>query len=280
MTSGRIDIINNTIKHRIAIHGVPRSGTTWLGEILNSSPNVLYKFQPLFSYELKDYLNEKSSASDINSFFEKLEFTHSSFLDQTVSKAKGTSPDFKKDEITHIVYKEVRYHHIINNLLQNDPEIKVIGIIRNPFAVINSWLHAPREFRRDLGWTEAEEWKYASKKNQNKPEEFYGYEKWKEVAFLFQDLQSRFPDRFYLINYAQLLVSTSDVVSKLFEFCNLNLTDQTKNFIKTSKSIDDSDTYSVFKIKENDNQWKDSLNSDIIKDITTDLEKSPLNIYL
>ena len=39
----------------ISIHGVPRSGTSWLGQILDSSPKVRYKFQPLFSYAFKKY---------------------------------------------------------------------------------------------------------------------------------------------------------------------------------------------------------------------------------
>ena len=44
---------------RIAIHSVPRSGSSWLGQILNSSLKVCFRFQPLFSYAFKDYLNEK-----------------------------------------------------------------------------------------------------------------------------------------------------------------------------------------------------------------------------
>ena len=43
---------------RIAIHSAPRSGSSWLGQILNSSPKVCFRFQPLFSYAFKDYLND------------------------------------------------------------------------------------------------------------------------------------------------------------------------------------------------------------------------------
>ena len=57
---------------RIAIHSVPRSGSSWLGQILNSSPKVCFRFQPLFSYAFKDYLNEKSSQEDIMTFFEQI----------------------------------------------------------------------------------------------------------------------------------------------------------------------------------------------------------------
>ena len=55
--------------HKIALHSVPRSGSTWLGEILNSSENVKYCFQPLFSYKFKNFLDERSSKDDINNFF-------------------------------------------------------------------------------------------------------------------------------------------------------------------------------------------------------------------
>ncbi|MDH5934310.1 hypothetical protein, partial [Vibrio splendidus] len=58
--------------HKVAIHSVPRSGSSWLGEIINSSPQVNYSFQPLFSYEFKSYLNENSSLENINNFFYNL----------------------------------------------------------------------------------------------------------------------------------------------------------------------------------------------------------------
>lgn len=48
-------IVRVSMMHKIAIHSVPRSGSTWLGEILNSSANVKYCFQPLFSYKFKEF---------------------------------------------------------------------------------------------------------------------------------------------------------------------------------------------------------------------------------
>ena len=38
--------------------GVPRSGTSWFGELFNSSPRVAYRFQPLFSYAFKDAIKD------------------------------------------------------------------------------------------------------------------------------------------------------------------------------------------------------------------------------
>ncbi|SHF03263.1 Sulfotransferase domain-containing protein [Psychroflexus salarius] len=267
-------------KKKIGIHGVPRSGTTWLGEIINSSANVRYKYQPLFSYELKNFLNDNSDLTEINKFFEKLNKISSPFLDQEEAKKKGIIPVFNKNKITHIVYKEVRYHHIVKNLLLKDSEIKIIGIIRNPLAAIYSWLKSPREFRKDLGWSEIEEWRYANKKNSNKPEEFYGFEKWKEVANLFLELENQFPDRFLLINYKDLLKDTYNQVNRLFSFCELDIEQQTTAFLSNSKSIDKNTTYSVYRNKQHDDEWKNKLNYQIIDEIQQELKNTQLEKYL
>ncbi|NJL77037.1 MAG: hypothetical protein HC892_20510 [Saprospiraceae bacterium] len=83
---------------RIAIHSVPRSGSSWLGHILNSSPEVTYKYQPLFSYELKDYLSDNSSIETIDGFFNKLFFTNDEFTNQKKELASGKAPNFNKDK--------------------------------------------------------------------------------------------------------------------------------------------------------------------------------------
>lgn len=49
----------------IAIFGVPRSGTSWLGQLFNSSERVAYRYQPLFSYAFKGRLNENSTLDEI-----------------------------------------------------------------------------------------------------------------------------------------------------------------------------------------------------------------------
>ena len=75
-----------------AIHSVPRSGSTWLGEILNSSPYVKYCFQPLFSYQFKDFLDEYSSKKDVDRFFSMLSDTDDDFICQNAQRIAGTLP--------------------------------------------------------------------------------------------------------------------------------------------------------------------------------------------
>ena len=204
---------------RVAIHAVPRSGSSWLGQILNSSEKVCYRFQPLFSYAFKDFLNEHSTKKEILTFFDKITRSNDNFLLQTDKINSGEYPIFRKEEsFAHVVYKEVRYHHILENILKQDQEIKVIGLIRSPFAVISSFLNSPREFRKDLGWKESDQWRYAEKKNLNRCEEFFGYEKWKEVYFLFKRLASEYKDRFCLVNYDSLVKDRCNEVERIFEF--------------------------------------------------------------
>src|SRR5690606_40273459 len=103
---------------KIAIHSVPRSGSTWLGNIFNSHPNVIFKYQPLFSYAFKEYLTEDSDAERINTFFQEIANADDIFMDQEEAIANGIVPNFKrKENPTHICYKKVRYHNILPNMV-------------------------------------------------------------------------------------------------------------------------------------------------------------------
>lgn len=255
---------------RIAIHSAPRSGSTWLGSIFDSQPEVLYKMQPLFSYAMKGRLSPSSDEEEINLFFTDLKRTSDDFMDQVEGKKKGIIPDFAKMTPRTIVYKEVRYHHILENLLAKDSNIKVVGLIRNPLSVISSWLKAPKEFKKELGWKPEEEWRFAPKKNLNKPEEFNGFEKWKELTKLFFQLNEKYKDRFYLISYDDLLKNTQSEVTRLFEFCDLEVTQQTEQFINAASTRNNKDAYSVYKVKYKDDSWKNDLPKYIIDEITED----------
>ena len=105
-----------------------------------------------------------------------------------------------------------------------------------------------------------EEWYHASKKNQNKVEEFNGFDKWKEVTLLFEKLQQEYPKRFYLLRYDNLLTETEKEVKKMFSFCDLEYTNETKEFIRNSSQTDLSDdAYSVFRKDQMDDKWKNKL---------------------
>lgn len=265
---------------KLAIHGVPRSGTSWIGEIVNSSPNVIYRFQPLFSYAHKDFLTNSSSKEEIDQFFEKIQKCNDDFTNQKEKRKLGDFPTFKKDKITHVAYKEVRYINILFNLLRKSNDVIFCGVIRNPLAVINSWLKAPREFRLDLGWSELYEWRYAPKKNLNKPEEFNGYEKWKEAANIFIQLKKQFPCRVYILSYSKILKNTLEETEMLFSFLNLPVTDQTYNFIKNSTLNNINNAYAVYRKTQDDDKWKKELDTTISQSIIDDLSGTHLENFI
>lgn len=265
---------------KIAIHSVPRSGSTWLGNIFNSHPNVSFKYQPLFSYAFKDYLSSESDLEKINRFFKEIMKSDDDFINQKEGVEKGIIPFFEKHErSTHACYKEVRYHHILENLLEKDKTIKIVLLVRNPLAVLYSWYKAPKEFRKEKGWMFDEEWLDAPKKNLNKPEEFNGYTKWKEATSLFLYLKTTYPNQVHVISYTNLINNTVNETEELFRFTNLEMSEQTLTFINSSTSKNHSDAYSVYKKKINDNNWE-ALPSYIISYINNDLKNTDLEQFL
>ena len=263
---------------KIAIHGAPRSGTTWLANIFNSNEKVAYRQQPLFSYAFKGFLDETSSAEKIREFFDGIYYSDDEYLHQVQEAKDNKVPTFKKTDTTHLVYKEVRYHYILDNLLSNS-DVHIVGIIRNPFSVLSSFFKAPSEFKD--GWIMDEEWLYAPKKNQGLRESYFGYAKWKEVAELFHNLNAKYgEERVTIINYSDLLLDTFKLTEYLFRKVELDLNTETYDFIRKSRSYTDSNAYSVFKAKSIDDDWKIFLKKSIIQEIQKDLSKTPLEKYL
>ncbi len=262
----------------VAIHSVPRSGSTWLGQIFNSSPSVIYKYQPLFSYAFKDFLTPHSSRDEVLNFFKLIAEREDDFLDQKSAVEAGIVPRFsKQSQAEHIVYKEVRYHHILEHILQQVPEIKIIGLVRNPLATLASWKVSPKEFRPE--WDFSEEWRSGVSKNQGRAEEFYGFDKWCEVAENFLRFATLFPTQFQLVRYQDLLGETEQVVSGLFQFCGMTMTEQTRHFLIASRAQNQADTYSVFKQRRVDDDWRGVLSDNIIMAVAEIVEQRGLSCF-
>jgi hypothetical protein len=263
---------------KFGIFGTPRSGTTWLSQILNSHPAVALRFQPLFSYGHKGSLTERSSAEEIRKFFEEILCTQDAFALMATESQKSYPAFQKAVPPTHIVFKETRYLHIIENILTQCNEVKIIGIVRNPLSVLASWMSVPKEFSPE--WNIISEWRSAPSKNQNRPEEFYGFDKWKETTEKFLRLKSQFRQQFLLVRYDELNRSPSDTTKTLLDFCGLKVCDQVQEFLLASKSRHDLDPYSVFRAKASDDRWQDVLPDEIAKQIILELKHTPLNIFL
>lgn len=262
---------------KCAIFGVPRSGTSWLAQIINAHPAVIMRYQPLFSYTHKARLGRNSTVSEIEDFYNEILHTEDSFV-LMQSELHKNYPKFRKiTSPTHIFFKETRYLGIIENLLRQCDTIKIAGIVRNPLAVIASWMQAPREFEPD--WDIREEWLLATQKNGNNPDEYYGFQKWKEVTSSFLRFDQLYPERFRLVRYDRLLKNTEDEAESLLRFFDLDCDPQVRDFIARSKSRHDDDRYSVYRGRANDQHWHNILPSEVSKSILEELSTSGLSDF-
>jgi len=249
-----------------AIFGVPRSGTSWLGQIFNSSPNVVYRYQPIFAYSFNGSLSSESSSQEIGRFHEKLLQTDDDFVCQKKNVSGNQTPTFDKHQCTHLVWKEVRYLDIMENLIKQS-ETKIIGIVRHPCGTIHSWHNAPNEF--DEQWDLLEEWRYAHKKNTSE-HDFYGYERWLDATQMFLQLSENFSNRFHMLCYEKLVDNPLKYTKEAFDFVGLSVEPQTKSFIDHSTTSSSDDPYDVYRKNKTGFEWISQLNPVIINEIKTD----------
>lgn len=258
----------------IAIFGVPRSGTSWLGQIIDSCPDVAYRFQPLFSYRFKNRVSVESKKNDIDTFFYELyQETGDEFLNQTDQRKKGLYPNFEKNprKCSVLAFKEVRYLYMVPIFLQKCPNMKIVGIIRNPYDVLESWINAPSEYKSE--WKIEDEWRFAQSKNKFRPENYYGYYKWKEWIKLDEIVRKAYPNQYITISYEALENDAEGLSKNLFKFLDLPYTQQTKNFIVDSQNKTVENAYGVFRKKGEGRIRKCFIPENIKKEITQDLLK-------
>lgn len=184
----------------------------------------------------------------------------------------------KSSHPTHIVFKETRYLHIIENMLARCDDVRIIGIVRNPLAVLASWVTAPREY--SAKWDILREWRNAQSKNQGRLEEFYGFEKWKEATESFLGFRDKYPKQFMLVTYDSLNRRPLDSTKTMFGFCGLQVEKQVEAFLEESKARHDSDPYSVYRGNARDNRWREVLPVEIVNEVASDLGHTPLETFL
>lgn len=243
------------------ISGMPRSGTTWLSQIFASSPEVRLKSCPLFSYEFKNKLNEKSTAEEWERLFLDVFNTNSEFLDQQHLRKNELVPSFSKSHNpTHLMIKSNRFHHLTPYILKLNQGVRIIHIVRHPCATIHSWLSNTREF--PLGSNPLDNWRNGLCRKTGVGE-FWGFDDWKKVTTQALRLTEQFPDQHKIIRYEQLLKDTPQYSAALFDFLQLPYSKQTEEFIHLSHSRHDSHQHSVYKNPKLTSQWESLMDMKI-----------------
>ena len=201
---------------------------------MNSHPELTYRYQPLFSYEFKSALSEDSTYSEIETFYERIQDASSEFV-------LRDSDFHKSDRPKGILFKEVRYLHLIPLLLRAG--VRIVFIRRNPVDVINSWCQAPREF--DPSWDIGEEWLDAEKKNQGKIEEFYGMIGWLRAQEILASISPDLRGLLHVLEYEDLREKPEEMVSNVFDFLGLKFQAQSMAFLKETTTTHRDGVYDV-----------------------------------
>jgi hypothetical protein len=261
------------------IAGMPRSGTTWLSQIFASSPDVRLKFCPLFSYEFKNLLDERSSAEDWEKLFYDVYRTKSDFLDQEYLRKKNLVPVFegKFENPKNLIIKSTRFHNLIPRVLELNDKVKFVHLVRHPCATIHSWLTNPGEFPDDAN--AMHEWRTGSCRK-NGVGEYWGFDDWKSVTTQALRLSEKYPERYKILRYENLVRGTKDCTKELFDFLNMQYFEQTESFIDLSHSRHDCNKKSVFKDPVLDERWKLSLDKSIVEQCLLEVVGTELEQFI
>lgn len=269
----------NQSPHNVAwLSGMPRSGTTWLSQIFASSPQVRLKFCPLFSYEFKHALNERSTGEDWRRFFADVYRTPSPYMDQEHLRKDGLVPEFyeKYANPEHLLIKSNRFHHLIPNLFKNVPDAKVIYLVRHPAATLYSWLSNPTEF--PAGANPVCEWRSGACRKTDIGE-FWGFDDWKAVTLQALEMQRAYPDRMRIQRYEALTKHPLLEAEALFDFLGLSMGPATTDFISKSRSRHDPNNRSVYKRAGPDTAWRYGLSESIISIIRSEIAGTSLELF-
>ncbi|MGY4878615.1 sulfotransferase family protein [Vreelandella aquamarina] len=262
---------------KLIITGMPRSGTSWLGQIINSSPIVSFRTEPLFSYRFKNILNTESSKKEFDDFFDSLVNIEDDFILQTEKINEGFYPRFNKSSANILAFKTTRHFELLSQYLKHINEIHIIAIVRHPCAVINSWFNSYREFEKK-GCEKWNDWKTGECRKASTGE-YWGFNDWLLSTKLFMKLESQYSN-FHIVRYSDLLDHTESQSRSLFKKIGIPFTEQTQYFLDACHQRHDNDPYSVFKSKSALNSWEKALNKEIKNEIFFEIKKEQLDKFI
>lgn len=222
----------------LALLGCPRSGTSWLGQVFNAHPRVAYRHEPLFAPEFKDWFGRCGvTEASVQAFHTALLGAHSDAVLQDLRPAKAGAP-------SHLVWKEVRFLHLMKPLLETGALDGVIWVYRSPLDMLNSWYQSPRDFR--AGQDIRVEYLHAPNKNTN-PSEYHGLARWKVAMRLALAAHAAYPGRVHLVRYERLVAAPAMELGCLAAAVGLSVDAAQLAFLTASRSRHDDDAYSVFR---------------------------------
>lgn len=263
----------------LALMGMPRSGTSWLSQIFDSSPDVRFRLSPLFSYQFKNRLNEESIHEEWLNVLQGAYSSENEFMSQSHRRRDRQYPTFaqKAEKPRLLVLKDTRFHNLSPRLLELFENSRIVAIVRHPCGAIHSWLNAPREFPKVAD--PIAEWRNGSCRKTGYGE-FWGFEDWKWTTRLYMELQRKFAERCLVVRYENLVREPMVGARRMFQFAGIEMTQQTVQFLHDCHSRHDVSEYAVFKDPAVAEAWRSRLQPEIRMAIESELAGTDMEEFL
>lgn len=218
------------------LSGIARSGTSWLGKIFASHPEVLYHFEPfnlvqerknldgrLKFWTLLPELEKLKLADKDEEAINKLAIPLDRFWDVR-DRTLDRRPYFPQPQQPKLMAIKEDFTGVVEICAYFG---QVIQIVRDPRAVLNSLINHTR-FGRHYGAKSVAE-------------------RWAEKNSRFLDLQQAQPDRFKVVKYEELCQRPIPVAQDLVEWAGLSFSKPVTNFLNASHSKHRPGHYEVYK---------------------------------
>lgn len=218
------------------LSGMARSGTSWLGKIFASHPDILYHYEP---FNLRNVRENIPAALKFWDYLPEL---------RTLCQEGNFEEAARRFAIPLARFENVRDHILDREPFfpqPQDPKImaikedftglekaiwvfgQVVTIVRNPLPMLNSlWNHT--EFGRHYGMASFAQ-------------------RWAENYSRVLELQETWPDFINIVRYEDLVAAPESAAKALFAWAGIDLHPEVSKFLRESVSRHEADPYSVFK---------------------------------
>ncbi len=266
-------------RRMVYVTGMPRSGSTWVSQLLAAHPAVRVKFCPLFSYEFRGRCAADSTAEQWRAMFDDVYRTPGRFLDQVHLREHGYVPDFelRLEQPPVLAIKSNRFHDLTPSMVEKLPEITWIALARDPIASIASWVQNPTEFIAPCS-VEADWRSGACRKT--RPGEYWGFEDWLKVARLHKQLSAAFAERFHLLHYEDLAPDPLAAAEKILACARLEVHEQVLEFAGASQRAHSPSQRSVFKDPKRSKSNRAALSERIVECMLEETRAAGLEQFL
>ena len=258
---------------------MPRSGTTWISQILEAHPAIAVRFSPNYSYTFKNTLTIQSTAKDWINVLTASLTTADPFVTHEYRRTTGELPRFPKapNDITRLCVKDTRFHELYLGGLSVLPKAQLVYVVRDPCATLYSWSKC-KEFPAHTPLVDG--WRNGAGRKEEGPGEYWGFDDWKRLTAMYDRLAETTPEQVYIVSYEAMVACAVDEAMRLLRFARLPWNEEIDRFIARSQQSHAESPYSVFKTPRHSERWRSSFPPSILRAVLDEVAGTRLERYL